>query len=202
MRSEPDEVSQFPVIVRSAIAHAHFEAVHPFLDGNGRIGRLLVPLMFAAEGILPLYLSPWIEAHKSEYYQSLKAAQQRLDHSAMIDLLARAVIGTEAEFKATLAAVDAVEADWSATLKLRRNSAAQRTLALLKSYPVLRARTLANLLGVTFKAASDGLVQLEGLGVVEERTGFSRNRIFAAPQVLKILTRPFGVDPENLDTQE
>lgn len=202
MRSEPDEVSQFPVIVRSAIAHAHFEAVHPFLDGNGRIGRLLVPLMFAAEGILPLYLSPWIEAHKSEYYQSLKAAQQRLDHSAMIDLLARAVIGTEAEFKATLAAVNAVEADWSATLKLRRNSAAQRTLALLKSYPVLRARTLANLLGVTFKAASDGLVQLEGLGVVEERTGFSRNRIFAAPQILKILTRPFGADPENLDTQE
>ncbi|KKN63619.1 hypothetical protein LCGC14_0499850 [marine sediment metagenome] len=202
MRDEPEEISQFSVIVRSAVAHAHFEAVHPFSDGNGRIGRLLIPLMFAADGMLPLYLSPWIEVHKLEYYQSLQAAQQRLDHSAIIDLLARAVIGTETEFNATLAAIDAVEADWNATLKLRKNSAAQRTLFLLKSYPVLRARTLADLLDVTFKAASDGLMQLEDLGVVEERTGFSRNRIFAAPQMLKILTRPFGTDPRGLDSYD
>ena len=110
----------------------------------------------------------------------------------MIDLLARAVLGTETEFRATVAAV---EADWNATLKLRKNSAAQRTLPLLKSYPVLRARTLSSLLGVTFKAASDGLAQLEGLGIVEERTGFARNRIFAAPRMLAILTRPFGTEP-------
>lgn len=199
IRDEPEDISQFSIIVRAAVAHAHFEAVHPFLDGNGRIGRLLIPLMFAADGMVPLYLSPWIEAHKHDYIQSLKAAQQRLDHSLIIVLLARAVIGTENEFKATLAAVDEVEADWRATLKLRKNSTAQRTLALLKSYPVLRARTLADRLEVTFKAASDGLAQLEELGVVEERTGYSRNRIFAAPRILRILTRPFGMDPRDLD---
>jgi Fic family protein len=134
--------------------------------------------------------------HKTEYYKALKAAQQRLDHSFMIDLFARAIIGTEAEFRATLAAIDAVESRWNATLKLRKNSAAQRTLSLLKSYPVLRARTLADLLGVTFKAASDGLAQLERLGVVEERTGFSRNRIYASQRMLEILTRPFGTVPD------
>ena len=195
MRDAPENFTQFSVIGRSAVAHAHFEAVHPFLDGNGRIGRLLMPLMFAANGLIPLYLSPWIEAHKPQYYEALKSAQQRLEHSAMIDLLARAVLGTETEFRATVAAVEAVEADWNATLKLRKNSAAQRTLPLLKSYPVLRARTLSSLLGVTFKAASDGLAQLEGLGIVEERTGFARNRIFAAPRMLAILTRPFGTEP-------
>jgi Fic family protein len=196
MREDTEDISQFPVVVRSAVAHAHFEAVHPFQDGNGRIGRLLVPLMFAAEGMQPLYLSSWIEVHKTEYYKALKAAQQRLDHSFMIDLFARAIIGTEAEFRATLAAIDAVESRWNATLKLRKNSAAQRTLSLLKSYPVLRARTLADLLGVTFKAASDGLAQLERLGVVEERTGFSRNRIYASQRMLEILTRPFGTVPD------
>ncbi|SFQ64450.1 Fic family protein [Roseivivax halotolerans] len=196
MREEPEDQSQFSIIVRSAVAHAHFEAVHPFLDGNGRIGRLLVPMMFAANGMLPVYLSPWIEAYKSEYFEALKAAQQRLDHSPMIDLLARAIIGTEVEFRTTIAAVEEIESDWNTTLKLRKNSTAQRTLAILKSYPVLRAWTLADLLGVTFKAASDGLAQLERLGVVEERTGFSRNRIFASPAMLNVLTRPFGTDPD------
>ena len=56
------------------LPHAHFEAVHPFLDGNGRIGRLLMPLMFAANDLIPLYLSLWIEAHKAQYYEALKSA--------------------------------------------------------------------------------------------------------------------------------
>ena len=60
----------------------HFEAVHPFRDGNGRVGRLLLPLMMAADRQIPLYLSPYIEAHKDDYYASLKAAQQRLWHNA------------------------------------------------------------------------------------------------------------------------
>ncbi|EPX83565.1 hypothetical protein Salmuc_02173 [Salipiger mucosus DSM 16094] len=196
MRAEPEDISQIAVIVRAAVAHAHFEAVHPFQDGNGRIGRLMLPLAFAADGHAPLYLSPWIEAHKTDYYEALKSAQQRLDHGPIIDLLARAVIGTEQEFNATVAAVDAVEEEWRTRFRLRRNSTAERALHLLKAYPVLRARTLADRLGVSFKAASDGLSRLEVLGVVEEKTGYARNRIFVATRLLRILSRPFGATPD------
>lgn len=75
MRSSGSQVADQPLLVRMAIAHAHFEAVHPFRDGNGRVGRLLLPLMMAAEGHVPLYLSAFIEAHKHDYYESLKATQ-------------------------------------------------------------------------------------------------------------------------------
>lgn len=197
MRHAPEDVSHFAVIVRAAIAHAHFEGVHPFLDGNGRIGRLLIPLFFAAEGHVPLYLSPWIEAHKTDYYTALKDAQQRLDHTGMIDVLARAVIGTEAEFNVTMGAVTALENEWS-NIKLRRNSAAHKALPLLKSYPVLRAGTLADLIEVSFKAASDGLAKLVEAGVMVEKTGYARNRIFTAPSMLAILMRPFGEDPNDI----
>jgi Fic family protein len=74
MRCESMQAMYQSFIVRVPVAHAHFEAVHPFRDGNGRVGRLLLPLMMAAEGMIPIYLSPYIEAHKTAYYDSLKAA--------------------------------------------------------------------------------------------------------------------------------
>lgn len=77
-----------------AIAHAHFEAVHPFRDGNGRVGRLLLPLMMAADGYAPLYLSPFIERRRSGYFASLRAAQQRLDWSSAIGFIADAIVDT------------------------------------------------------------------------------------------------------------
>ena len=89
------------LITRMAIAHAHFEAVHPFRDGNGRVGRLLLPLMMAAEGQVPLYLSPYIAANKSDYYLALKAAQQSLDWDACVGFVADAVVGTTNELMST-----------------------------------------------------------------------------------------------------
>ena len=74
MRCEGMQAMCQSFIVRMAVAHAHFEAVHSFRDGNGRVGRLLLPLTMAAEGMMPIYLSPYIEAHKTAYYESLKAA--------------------------------------------------------------------------------------------------------------------------------
>lgn len=194
MRSEPEHISQFASVVPAAIAHAHFEAVHPFADGNGRIGRLLIPLSLAARGLTPLYLSPWIEAHKTEYYAALKSAQQKLDYSGIIDVLARSIIGTEIEFNVTMEAIGDLEAEWS-NIKLRKNSTVMRAIPLLKSYPVLRVGTLSDLLGVSFKSASDGLAKLVDIGILEEKTGYTRNRIFTSPRMLKILMRQFGSDP-------
>jgi Fic family protein len=195
LRGEGMQVMTQSLVTRMAVAHAHFEAVHPFLDGNGRTGRILLPLMMAADGQPPLYLSPYIEAHKADYYGSLKAAQQRLDWPAAIAFMAEAVVGTVDELLVTRNALKELEAQWATRRRFRARSAAIRSLDLLASYPVLTATRLAALLGVSFPAAMTAIDQLMDAGILQERTGYRRNRVFVAPEVLTVLIRPFGEEP-------
>lgn len=171
-----------------AVAHSHFEAVHPFRDGNGRVGRLLLPLMMAAEGNAPLYLSPYIEANKPAYYAALKASQQRHDWQAMIGFVANAVTGTVSELLATRRALAELAGEW----KSRR---AFRALGLLSDYPMITIGRLASELGVSWAQASAAVGQLVSVGILLERTGYSRNRLFAATEVLALINRPFGEEP-------
>ncbi len=107
-------------ITRMAIAHAHFEAVHPFRAGNGRVGRLLLPLMMAAEKRVPLYLSPYIESKKGTYYASLKNAQQRLDWEPIITFMADAVTATVEELIRTRQALSELSERWRGRRKFRK----------------------------------------------------------------------------------
>ena len=195
LRGEGMQVISQSLVTRMAVSHAHFEAVHPFLDGNGRTGRLLLPLMMAADGQPPLYLSPYIEAHKAEYYASLKAAQQRLDWPAAIAFMSDAVVGTVDELLVTRKALRKLETEWATRRRFRARSAGLRSLGLLASYPVLTATRLATLLDVSFPAAMTAIDQLMDAGILQERTGYRRNRIFVAPEVLTIVNRPFGEEP-------
>ena len=195
LRGEGMQIMSQSLVTRMAVSHAHFEAVHPFLDGNGRTGRLLLPLMMAAEGQPPLYLSPYIEAHKAQYYASLKAAQQRLDWRAAIAFMSEAVVGTVDELLVTRNALRDLETDWATRRRFRARSAALRSLELLASYPVLTATRLANLLDVSFPAAMTAIDQLMDAGILQERTGYRRNRVFVAPDVLSVINRPFGEEP-------
>lgn len=191
------DTTDFPagIITYLAVSHAHFEAVHPFPDGNGRVGRLLLPLAMAAHGQTPLYLSPYIEAHKPAYYAALKAAQQRLEWPEMIGFMADAIVGTVTEVMRTRAALRQLQPIWRARRRFRAGSAALRTLDLLPHYPVLTIGRLAGLLGVSWPQASQAIGQLVDVGILRERTGYRRNRLFSAPEVLTILNRPFGEDP-------
>jgi Fic family protein len=183
------------LVVRMAIAHAHFEAVHPFCDGNGRVGRLLLPLMMASAGKTPLYLSPYIDVHKSEYYAALKEAQQKLNWSAMIAFIADAITASAQELMVTRDALMSLVVSWTARRRFRKGSAALRALDILPHYPVLTIRRMAQLLDVSFRQASEAVGQLETVGILTERTGYARNRIFAAVEVLSIVNRPFGYEP-------
>lgn len=178
-----------------AIAHAHFEAVHPFRDGNGRVGRLLLPLMMAAEQHVPLYLSPYIEAYKEKYYRSLKDAQQRLEWQSVIGFMADAVTGTVDELMKTRAALSELSDRWKSRRKFRKASAAARALDELPHYPVVTARRLGELLGISAPPAHQAIAQLEEAKILKERTGYARNRIFAADEALSIVNRPFGEEP-------
>jgi Fic family protein len=192
MRCEGMQGMQHGLIVRMAVAHSHFEAVHPFRDGNGRVGRLLLPLMMAAEGHTPLYLSSYIEAHKGAYYASLKAAQQRLEWHEAIGFLADAMVGTVDELLATRAALLALGDLWRRRRTFRRGSTALKALDLLPHYPVLTIKRLADILKVSIPAATQAIDQLVDARVLHERTGYARNRVFVAPEALSIINRPFG----------
>jgi len=195
LRDDGNAVAPLPLPIRMALGHAHFEAIHPFRDGNGRVGRMLLPLQMVAERHAPLFLAPYLEAHRSDYYGALKQAQQRLVFTPLCDLLCRAVVAAVKEVEDTMRALHTLREGWATTLSFRQGSSARRTLDLLSSWPVLTVARLAELLSVSFQAANDAVVRLVQVGILTERTGYQKNRIFVAPDVLHILNRPFGTSP-------
>jgi len=195
MRGDADELYPPNVITRMAVAHAHFEAVHPFSDGNGRVGRLLLPLMMAAQGHAPLYLSPYIEANRTAYYAALKAAQQRHLWHEIIGFVAEAITATVAELLATRVALRDLHTIWLSRRRFRSGSAALRALDVLPHYPVLTTARLASLLDVSTPQANQAIAQLIEAGILNERTGYRRNRLFAATEALSVINRPFGEEP-------
>jgi Fic family protein len=201
MRCDGMQAVTQSLITRMAVGHAHFEAVHPFSDGNGRIGRLLLPMMMAAEGYVPLYLAPYIAANRAGYYDGLKAAQQRLEWAQLVGYLSDAVTGTVEELFATRAALQQLAEEWRDRRKYRAGSASLRTLDLLIDYPVITLKRLADKLSVSRPQALAAINQLVEAGVLIERTGYRRNRVFAAEAVLAIVNRPFGAAPEFLSEQ-
>lgn len=178
------------VITRMAISHAHFEAIHPFPNGNGRTGRLLLPLMLAADGHTPLYLAPYIAANRPAYMDALRAAQQRLQFVPLIEVLSRATIHAVDTVEATHGDLFAVFALWSSRRKWRKNSAAKRALDLLTGYPVITPARLAAQLAISVQAGHAAIKQLVKVDILTERTGFKRNRVFVAREVLRIYNRP------------
>ncbi len=201
MRCDGMQVMQQTLVTRMAIAHAHFEAVHPFRDGNGRVGRLLLPLMMAAEGHTPLYLSPYIETHRTAYHAALEAAQQRLEWHEAVGFMSDAIVGTANELLVTRNALLSLRDAWRERRRFRGGSAALRALDILPHFPVLTIKRLSSVLDVTFSAASSAVGQLVETGILEERTGYARNRLFAATEALLIINRPFGAEPVLPDHQ-
>lgn len=192
LRNEGMQSMTQGLLTRMAIAHAHFEAVHPFRDGNGRVGRLLLPLMMAAEKQVPLYLSPYIEAHKQAYVEALKAAQQRLEWHSLAGFFADAMTGTIYELQLIREALDKLMAGWMERRKFRKNSAPLKALNLLRDYPVITVGLLRDQLLVSAQQANEAVRLLLDAGVLHEKTGRRRDRVFVAREVLAIVNRPYG----------
>jgi Fic family protein len=183
--------------MRMAISHAHFEAIHPFSDGNGRIGRMIWPLQMVQAGIAPIYLSGYVEAQKSDYYAVLQAAQKRLDYGPIIVFLADAIARSHEEMEHSRAALIRLGEEWQSSVSARAGSTEQKALTILLSSPLITAGELSARAGVTFAASSRALEKLKEKGVISERTGFKRNRLFAAEDVIAVLSRRFGDDPQD-----
>ncbi|MFZ4809643.1 MAG: Fic family protein [Hyphomicrobiaceae bacterium] len=189
MRCDRDEQLAQHLVTRMAIAHAHFESVHPFRDGNGRVGRLLLPLMMAAEGATPLYLSPYLRAETPGYFAALKDAQQRLDYRPLISVLSAAIVAAVAEADTDRAALGDLMETWRQRRAFREGSASARAVAFLVGHPVVDVNRLAERLGVSFTAANRAVEQLVDAGILELRRQQRRNRLFVATEVLGIYNR-------------
>lgn len=129
-------------------------------DGNGRVSRLLIPMMLAAEQEPPLYLSSYIEAYKQDYYDALKQAQQKLNWLPLIAFTSQAIIGTVQEFKAVRSATKALKTEWLGRRSYRKNSAALRALDVLVDCPVITATRLGKILDISAPATKTALEQL------------------------------------------
>lgn len=178
--------------VRMARGHWHFEAVHPFTDGNGRVGRMLMVLQMAAEGMTPLYLSGYIEAKKQDYYYALKTAQMKLDETPLIHFICESIIESYDESQKTKKALVELPLIWTERVMTRQDSAAKKMFSLLIESPILSVKFVQEKLGISQPAAKRAIDQLVAGKILRERTGQGRNRIFAAEEVVELLARPFG----------
>ncbi len=179
-----NERIQLPDLMRIAMAHYQFETIHPFLDGNGRLGRLLITLYLVSNNILSkptLYLSAYFEKHKALYFDNLMRARTANDVLQWIRFFLVAVIETSkqgiATFKSILALREDIESRRLITLgkKLPR---AQQLLQHLYKTPKLTAADVGSLLDVTPATANGFIQDFVKLGILRETTGGKRNRIF------------------------
>ena len=180
-----------PPLVDIALVHYQFEAVHPFLDGNGRIGRLLITLMLMERDLLPeplLYLSAYFERHRAAYYDNLLAVSQK---GAWEDWLLFFLRGVTAEARdAARRAGKLFDLRESYRERFQRKGARGNLLSAINhlfANPVTGIRELAEVLGVSFEAARRLVKRLEEEDVLEEITGRRRNRVYAAREIIEVL---------------
>jgi Fic family protein len=187
-----DQPTRMPLLIKSALAHVQFETIHPFLDGNGRVGRLLITLLLCTEGALSepiLYLSLYFKTHRDEYYDQLQRVRTEGAWEAWLEFFLTGVLETAGQAtesaKSTLKLFDK---DRAKIEKLGRPAgSALRVHQLLQRSPIVSVPLAAKKLDVTEPTVRSSLERLEKLGIVREMTGRQRNRLFVYDKYLKIL---------------
>ncbi len=181
-----------PVLVKAAWVHYQFEAIHPFLDGNGRVGRLLIPLILATEGRLEhplLYVSPHFERRRSEYYDRLFAVSARSDWAGWLRFFLEAVHEQAHAAIAHSGRVLALREDWQARLEAQKAPPTARRLGdLVLETPAVTARSVELALGLqTAQSAYNAIRALEDAGILREITGRARGRIWMADELVALM---------------
>ena len=188
----------YPVLVMAALAHVQFETIHPFLDGNGRIGRLLIPLLLHNAGILQqplLYLSLYFKQHRDEYYRLLDRVRTSGDWEGWLDFFLEGIAATATSAVETAQRLVALFKEDTARVQASGRTAATvlRVLQALHERPVLTVNEISRRTALSFPTVAKGMAALADLGVARELTGNRRNRVFAYDRYLAILGE--GTEP-------
>ena len=191
LHDQPDKTAP---LLKAALAHVQFETIHPFLDGNGRLGRLLITLLLCEAGILQkpmLYLSLYFKTHRSYYYELLDNIRKTGDWEAWLDFFTEAVIATANQAVDTaqqLLALTGADRDKISGLRRAAASTFQVHQALM-AHPIATAASLAKQAGLTQATVNKSLVHLQKLGIVTELTEQKRNRIFSYAGYIEIMNQ-------------
>lgn len=192
------EDPQLPPLIKAGLAHVQFETIHPFLDGNGRLGRLLITLMLCEAGALRqpiLYLSLYFKARRAEYYRLLQEVRENGAWEAWIEFFLTGVRETAGQAVDTAREIMALfSEDRTAITALGRSSASVfRVHDFLQRRPIVTIQAAARELSLSLPTVGKALEHLVALGIVVETTGKRRNRLFAYRKYLSVLDR--GTEP-------
>jgi Fic family protein len=187
-----------PVLVRAALAHVQFETIHPFLDGNGRVGRLLITFLLCQAGVLReplLYLSLYLKENRATYYALLDEVRREGDWEAWLAFFLEGVRETAEGAVSTAQRLAAMFQEDRSRIEPegRRAGSALRVHEALKARPIVSLSAVCDASGLSFPAASSGMELLENLGIARELTGKRRNRLFVYERYLDVLNE--GTEP-------
>jgi Fic family protein len=188
-----------PPLVHAALAHYQFEAIHPFLDGNGRVGRLLITLELCEREVLPaplLYLSAFFEATRSDYYGGLSGVSERSDWPGWLHYFLNGVARQAEDALSRAERINALLASWREKLAGDPGvKVAFKMAEMLGTNPFVTPRGAEQSLGVAYNTVMRAIGQLEKHGIVKEVSGAKRDRAYCAQQLLDILEEPAQLRP-------
>jgi Fic family protein len=187
-----------PLLVRIGLAHAQFETIHPFLDGNGRVGRLLITFLLCEKNVLQkpvLYLSHYFKTHRQEYYERLQATRDKGDWEGWITFFLKGVIEVSNEAAETARRILALREEHRNAIADHLGRAAgngHRVLEQLYKKPIVSVKEVRELIGTTYPAANQLVDRMEQLGILKEITGQIRNRQFQYVPYINLFNTELG----------
>jgi Fic family protein len=185
--------SKLPPLITIALAHYQFEAIHPFLDGNGRVGRLLITLFLVERRILPtplLYLSAFFEASRRNYYESLRAVSERGAWAEWLEYFLLGVARTSEDALNRAMRINQMLAQWQKAVAGESTSTPLRIVELLGANPFITIKGAAEELEVAFTTAQRAIDKLERSGILKPANKAKRDRVYCAKALLDVLEEP------------
>ena len=191
--------SESPPLITIALAHYQFEAIHPFLDGNGRVGRLLITLFLIERRILPaplLYLSAFFEASRRDYYDGLRGISERGEWQDWIEYFLLGVARMSEDAVNRAGRINAKLAEWQKSVAGESTKTPMRVVELLAANPFTTAKGVVQKLGIAFTTAQRAIERLERFGIVQQTGTAKRDRVYCAKALLEILEEPAKLVPD------
>lgn len=194
-----NDTLDIPDLIKIAIIHYQFETIHPFLDGNGRTGRLLITLYLVSKGLLKrpiLYLSDYLERHRNTYYQCIMRARTENDITSWIKFFLRGVVQTAENGVATFSDILTVERDNESKAQTLgvRSANALKVLHELYRNPLIDAQKISLVTGISNPSAYKLIEEMQRIGLLHEVTGAKRGKVYILKNYFDIFNRPIIYD--------
>jgi len=187
-----------PPLAQAALIHSQFEAIHPFLDGNGRVGRLLITLFLIERGVLPaplLYLSAFFEATRRDYYDCLQGVTERGAWGEWLHYFFNGVARQSEDALGRAERINQLLKQWRKAMVGVHLKVVGRLIEMLAANPYLTIKKVSQQLRVAFTTTQRAVEKLEGMGILTKVSGAERNRVYCAKRVLLILEEPARLTP-------